>query len=118
MAVFGIAVAMLSVVIAVAMLGLLIALIRNPQAYVTDVGVTKENVFSRQPTSLAWDEIRQVYCRGAGAVESIEITAKDGRGISLGNTGGVDFASMYELFENQLGAAVVKTCDALPRHWR
>jgi hypothetical protein len=113
MAVFGIAVAMLSVVIAVVMLGLLIAVIKNPQAYVTDVGVTKENVFSRQPTSIAWDEIRQVYCRGEGTIESIEILAKDGRGISLGNTGGADFDSMYELFENQLGPSVVKSCDLL-----
>ena len=111
----GVAVAMIPVAIGFGPLFLLIALLRNPQATVTDAGVTKESVFHRKPTSFRWDEIAQVYCRSetAGAIESIVVVARDGRRIELGNTGGVDFASMYELFENQLRPAVVKKCDAL-----
>ena len=115
MAAFGIAVAIVSAAIGVAPLLLLIALIKNPQAYVTDAGVMKESVFYLEPTSITWDQIRQVYCRGedAGTISSLEIVAKDGRGISLGNTHSADFASMYELIENQLGPSVVKTCNFL-----
>lgn len=96
---------------------LLIALIRNPQAYVTNTGVTKENVFCQEPKSFTWTNISQVYCRSEypEVISSIIIVAADGRRIELGNTGGVDFASMYELFENQLGAGVVRNCDGLPK---
>jgi hypothetical protein len=114
---FAMAVVLLSAAIGLFPLFLLIALIKNPQGYVTDMGVTKESVFYQQPVSFTWDEIGRVYCRSADdrAISSIEIVAKDGRKISFGNTGGVDFASMYELFENQLGPGVVKICDSLRR---
>ena len=112
----GVAVAMIPVAIGFGPLFLLIALVRNPQAYVTDAGVTKESLFHRKPTSFRWDEIAHVYCRSenVGAISSIVVVARDGRRIDLGNTGSVDFASMYELFDNQLGSAVVQNCDALP----
>jgi hypothetical protein len=32
--------------------------------------------------------------------------------IGFGNTGGVDFESMYKLFANQLGPRVVRRCSA------
>jgi hypothetical protein len=113
----GMAVAMISVAIGFGLLFLLIALIRNPQAYVTNAGVTKENVFHRKPVSFTWEEISYVYCRSenVGTISSIIVVANDGRRIDLGNTGGVDFASMYELFENQLGPTVVQNCDGLPK---
>jgi hypothetical protein len=38
----------------------LIALIENPMAYVTDAGVMKENVFSQTPVSFTWGEIARV----------------------------------------------------------
>ncbi|MGA2044319.1 MAG: hypothetical protein ABSG83_13225 [Roseiarcus sp.] len=115
-AAIGVAFAMIPVAIGFGALVLLIALLRNPQAYVTDAGVTKESLFHRKPTSFRWDEIAHVYCRSenVGALSSIVVVARDGRRIDLGNTGSVDFASMYELLENQLGSEVVQNCDALP----
>jgi hypothetical protein len=115
----GMAVAMISISIAIGfgLLFLLIALIRNPQAYVTDTGVTKANLFHQKPVSFTWEEISHVHCRSenVGAISSIIVVAKDGRRIDLGNTGGVDFASMYELFQNQLGPMVVHNCDGSPK---
>ena len=112
----GTVVAMVPTAIGFGLLFLLIALIRNPQAYVTDTGVTKESVFHQTPVSFTWQEISRVYCRSesVGAISSIVVVANDGRRIELGNTGGVDFASMYELFENQLGPMVVRHCDGVP----
>jgi hypothetical protein len=114
-AAFGVAAVVIPAAIAVWPLALLIALVRNPEATVTDAGVAKESVFQRAPTRFGWDEIAEVFCRSetAGAIESIVVVARDGRRIELGNTGGVDFASLYELFGNQLGPGVVKPCDAL-----
>jgi len=113
----GLAVAMISIAIGLGLLFLLIALIKNPQAYVTDTGVTKENVFYREPVSFTWGEIVRVSCRSEeiGTIASIILVANDGRRIELGNTGGVDFASMYVLFENQLGPTIVRDCDGLPK---
>jgi hypothetical protein len=48
-------------------------------------------------------------------VTQIALIATDGRRIELGNTGGVDFVSMYELFKNQLGPRVVSQCERAPR---
>ena len=80
----GMAVAMISISIAIGfgLLFLLIALIRNPQAYVTDTGVTKENLFHQKPVSFTWEEISHVHCRSenVGAISSIIVVAKDGRG--------------------------------------
>ena len=102
------------VAIGVGPLMLLIALVRNPEATVTEAGVAKESVFQRAPTRFGWGEIAEVYCRSetVGAIESI-VVVRDGRRIELGITGGVDFASLSELFGNQLGPGVVKPCDAL-----
>jgi hypothetical protein len=58
----GMAVAVISIAIGFGLLFLLIVLIRNPQAYVTDTGVTKESVFHRNPVSFTWEEIGHVYC--------------------------------------------------------
>jgi hypothetical protein len=112
----GFAIAVVPVLIGFGPLVVLIALIRNPMAYVTATGVTKESVFRQSPVSLAWGEIKHVYCRlGAdGGVILIAVIAADGRRIELGNTGGVDFASMYELFRNQLGPMVVDPCERAP----
>lgn len=116
-AAIGMSIAMIPIAIVSLPLFLLIALIINPQAYVTDNGVTKESVFHRKPVSFTWEEIRRVYCRSenVGAISSIIVVANDGRRIDLGNTGGVDFASLYELLENQLGPVVVQNCDGLPK---
>jgi hypothetical protein len=46
-----------------------------------------------------------------GVVTGINVVAHDGRKIGFGNTGGVDFASMYELFQNQLGPVVAHRCE-------
>lgn len=43
---------------------------------------------------------------------TISLVGIDGRQIGFGNTGGVDFESMYELFANQLGPRVVRRCSA------
>jgi len=90
----------------------LIALIENPMAYVTDAGVMKENVFSQTPVSFTWGEIARVTCRlaGNGDPRWFTLVAADGRRIDLGSTGGVDFGSMNELFENQLGREVMHGC--------
>lgn len=109
----GFAVAVVPLVIGFGPLVVLIALIRNPMAYVTATGVTKESVFQRSPVSISWADTKHVYCRlgGDGGVTEIALVAADGRRIELGNTGGVDFASMYELFRNQLGPMVVHRCE-------
>jgi hypothetical protein len=67
----------------------------------------------RTPVSLTWGEIAHVYCRlGRDArVTTISLVATDGRRIEFGNTGGVDFESMHELFANQLGPSVVRRCS-------
>jgi hypothetical protein len=63
--------------------------------------------------SLTWGEIAQVYCRlgRSGGANAISLVATDGRRIAFGNTGGVDFESMHELFENQLSPKVVRRCS-------
>lgn len=106
-------VALLPLVIGVGPLLVLIALIRNPIAYVTDTGVMQESVFSNSPVVFAWSQIDHVYCRlgSNGAVTTINVVAHDGRKIGFGNTGDVDFASMHELFQNQLGQAVAHGCE-------
>jgi len=111
-AVICVAVAVIPVAIAVGPLLVLIALIRNPVAYVTDSGVMQERVFHRTPVSFTWAEIAHVYCRlrRDGGVTTISLVATDGRQIGFGNTGGVDFESMHELFANQLGPQVVRRC--------
>lgn len=106
-------VVLLPLVIGVGPLLVLIALIRNPIAYVTDTGVMQESVFSNSPVVFAWSQIDHVYCRlgSNGAVTTINVVAHDGRKIGFGNTGDVDFASMHELFQNQLGPAVAHGCE-------
>ena len=115
-AVAAFAIAVIPILIGFGPLVVLVALIRNPMAYVTATGVMKESVFQRSPVTLAWREIKHVYCRLGrdGSVIQIALIAADGRRIELGNTGGVDFASMYELFHNQLGPAVVDRCERGP----
>jgi len=100
------------VVIGFGPLVVLISLIRNPIAYVTDTGVMQESVFSNTPVSFTWGEIARVNCRVGrnGVPVSIAVVGTDGQMIGFGNTGGVDFASMHELFENQLGPHVVRPC--------
>jgi hypothetical protein len=112
-ALIGVAVALIPVVIGFGPLVVLIALVRNPMAYVTDRGVTQESVFHHSPVSFGWGEIGHVYCRlgSNGVVIQIRVLAKDGRLIEFGNTGGVDFASMHELFQNQLGPRLVPRCE-------
>jgi hypothetical protein len=109
----SVAVAVIPVAIGFGPLLVLIALIRNPMAYVTDAGVTQESVFHQRPVSIAWQEIDHVYCRLGRdqGVTLIRVIARDGRQIEFGNTGGVDFASMHELFQNQLGPLVVHRCE-------
>jgi hypothetical protein len=108
-----VAVAFIPVAIGIGPLSVLFALIRNPVAYVTDTGVMQERVFHRTPVSLAWGEIAHVYCRLGrdGRVTTISLVATDGRQIGFGNTGGVDFESMHDLFANQLGPGVVGRCS-------
>ena len=108
-----VAAAVIPVAIGIGPLTVLIALIRNPVAYVTDTGVMQERVFHRTSVSLTWGEIAHVYCRLGrdGRVNTISLVATDGRQIGFGNTGGVDFESMYELFANQLGPRVVRRCS-------
>jgi hypothetical protein len=112
-AVGGFAIAVIPLLIGFGPLAVLVALIRNPVAYVTAAGVTKESVFQRSPVSFSWGEIKHVYCQLGtdGSVIQIALVATDGRRIELGNTGGVDFASMHELFHNQLGPMVVDRCE-------
>ncbi len=100
-------------VIGIGPLVVLIALVRNPKTYVTVSGVTQESVFHSQPLSLAWGDIAHVDCRSQsdGSIRTISLVATDRRHIELGNTGGVDFASMHELLQNQLGPAVVRQCE-------
>jgi hypothetical protein len=106
-------VALAPAVIGIGPLVVLIALIRNPKTYVTVSGVTQESVFHRQPVSFAWGDIAHVDCRtqSDGSIRTIALVATDRRHIELGNTGGVDFASMHELLQNQLGPAVVPQCE-------
>jgi hypothetical protein len=117
-AVVGFAIAVVPIVIGFGPLLVLVALIKNPVAYVTTTGVMKESVFQNGPVSFDWNEIKHVYCRLGrdGDVIEIALVATDGRRIEFGNTGGVDFASMYELFQNQLGPAVVYRCERRPSH--
>jgi hypothetical protein len=71
-------------------------------------------VFRQSPVSFAWTEVDHVYCwlgRDGRRVVQIKVVATDGRRVEFGNTGGVDFASMYELFQNQLGPVVVPRCQ-------
>jgi hypothetical protein len=112
-AVTTVIVAVLPVVIGVGPLLVLIALLRNPIAYVTDTGVMQESVFSNSPVVFSWSQIEHVYCRmgSNGVVTSINVVAHDGRKIGFGNTGDVDFASMHELFQNQLGPVVAHRCE-------
>ena len=58
-----VAVAVIPVAIGFGPLGVLIGLIINPMAYVTDTGLMKESVFSQTPVSLTWREIAHVNCR-------------------------------------------------------
>jgi hypothetical protein len=107
-------IAVIPVAIGFAPLIILIALIRNPTVYITDSGVTQESVFHASPLSFSWEEIGRVHCRlGRDGLRMVQITvtATDGRRIELGNTGGVDFASIYELFQNRLGPEVVQRCQ-------
>jgi hypothetical protein len=109
----SVAVAVIPVAIGFGPLMVLIALLRNPMAYVTNTGVMKESVFRQSPVSFAWKEVDHVYCwlgRDGGVVR-ITVVAADGRRVEFGKTGGVDFASMYELFQNQLGPEVVPRCQ-------
>jgi len=105
--------AFIPVAIGIGPLSVLFALIRNPVAYVTDTGVMQERVFHHTPVSLTWGEIAHVYCRLGrdGRVTTISLVATDGRQIGFGNTGGVDFESMHDLFANQLGPGVVGRCS-------
>lgn len=82
-------------------------------AYVIDTGVMQEIVFHRTPVSLTWAEIAHVYCRLGrdGRVTTTSLVATDGRRIEFGNTGGVEFESMHELFANQVGPGVVRCCS-------
>jgi hypothetical protein len=106
-------VAVIPVAIGIGPLAVLAALIRNPMTYVTETGVTQERVFHRTSENFTWGEIAHVYCRLAsdGRMTTISLVATDGRQIGYGNTGGVDFESMYELFANQLGPKVVGRCS-------
>ena len=109
--------ALLPVAIGVGPLFVLIALIRNPMAYVYDSGVTKESVFSQTPVSLTWAEIVRVSCgtgRGAGP-RSFTFVSSDGRKIGFGNTGRVDFGSLHVFLEDRLGPVVMQGC---PRAFR
>jgi hypothetical protein len=112
----SILIAVIPILIGFGPLFVLIALLSNPMAYVTDSGVMKENVFDSGPVRLTWDQIARVYCHLGrdGAVTSITVVAADGQRIELGNTGGVDFGSMYELFQNQLGPVLVRRCERGP----
>jgi hypothetical protein len=107
------AVAFVPAVIGIGPLFVLAALIRNPKTYVTMSGVTQESVFQRQQVSFAWGQIARVQCRtqSDGSIRSISLIATDRRDIEMGNTGGVDFASMHELLQNQLGPAVAPQCE-------
>jgi hypothetical protein len=98
----SVAVAVIPVAIGFGLLMVLIALLRNPMAYVTNTGVMQESVFRQSPVSFAWKEVDHVYCwlgRDGGVVR-ITVVATDGRRVEFGKTGGVDCASMYELFQN------------------
>jgi hypothetical protein len=105
-----VAIAVIPLVIGFGPLAVLIALIRNPMAYVTHDGVVKESVFSQTPTSFTWEEIARVICRSRGEGDSswFSLVAADGRRIDLGNGG--NFDSMRILFENQLGPKVMHGC--------
>ena len=108
----SVTICVIPVIIGFGPLAVLIALISNPQSYVTDTGVIKEGVFHGSAVRLAWGDISRVQCWSGknGAVSMITLIANDGRRIDLGNTGDVDFASMLELFQNQLGPVVVRPC--------
>jgi hypothetical protein len=112
-----VAIAVIPLAIGFGPLSVLMALIRNPIAYVTDAGVMKENVFSATPTRLTWAEIAHVSCHLGrdGAPRWFNLVAADGRQIGFGNTGDADFHAMHELFEDRLGPAVMQGC---PRAFR
>jgi hypothetical protein len=103
------------------------------------VSIGTKSVFHRKLVSFTWKEISHVYCRSedVGAISSIIVVANDGRRIGLGNTGGVDFASMYELktnsdrwwyitatacqncrFEKPIDARHIEAVVGLGRQWR
>jgi hypothetical protein len=111
------ALALIPVAVGLAPLVVLMALIRNPMAYVSDTGVVKESVFSQTPVSFTWGEIAHVSCgpgRGAGP-RWFTLFATDGRKIGLGNPGGFDFASLHVLFEDRLGPAAMQGCPKAVR---
>lgn len=109
--------ALLPVAIGFGPVVVLIALIRNPMAYVSEAGVTQENVFSQTPVSLTWADIAHVSCASghASGPRSFTLFSSDGRKIGIGNTGGVDFASLHRFLEDRLGPGVMKGC---PRAFR
>lgn len=111
------ALALIPVAVGLAALIVLMALIRNPMAYVSDTGVVKESVFFKTPVSFTWEEIAHVSCgsgRGAGP-RWFTLVASDGRKIGLGNPGGYDFASLHVLFEDRLGPTVMQSCPRAVR---
>lgn len=107
----SIAIAVTPLVIGLAPLLLAIALIRNPTTYVTDAGVSKENLFSPGSVRLGWSDIAHVYCRASrsGKVNTILLVANDGRRIGFRNTS-ADFTPVRELLAKRLGPAVARNC--------
>jgi hypothetical protein len=110
--VVNVVLAVLPLAIGVGPLGVLFMLIRNPIAYVTDTGVMQEGNFSRTLISIPWGDVAHVYCRSQsnGVVRALSVVAADGRVVGFGNASGVDLASMYQLYQSQLGPAVVHRC--------
>jgi hypothetical protein len=114
-----IALVMIPIAIGLAPVVILIAIITNPMAYVSDTGVMKERLFLWAPVSLTWREIAHVSCRsGRGAGPRwFSLVSADGRKIGFGNPGGVDFVSLHVLFEDRLGPAVMQGCPRAVKHY-
>lgn len=109
--------ALLPVAAGLAPLLILAALIKNPMTYVHDAGVMKESFVFGPAQRLSWGQITSVSCRaGRGTgLGSITLTASDGRKLGMGNTGGVDFASLRTYLEDRLGPSVMNRCQGPAR---
>jgi len=97
---------------------ILIVLIRNPMTYVSDGGVIKEALLSKETVSFSWADIAHVSCRaGRGAGPRwFTLTSTDGRTMGLGNPGGFDFVSLHALLDGRLGPVVMQGCPRAVRH--
>jgi hypothetical protein len=107
----SIAVAVMPLLIGVGPFLILIALVRNPTTYVTESGISKENIFSASSVSIGWQDVAHVDCRSSrsGRVTTIFITATDGRRIGFRNTS-ADFTATRELLVKRLEPAVTRSC--------